>query len=270
MDTLIAISQGLGLAVAAGFFSSAPLAVGASVAALGYADGSLGFADDTSTVVALWALAAVELAADAIWPGAEAGARLVRRVGRRRPRLRAGRGRCGALRRPADRWAGRRCGRDQPAPDPDSRHPRRWGRARHGGDRGRRRGRRGRDRRDTDRGHRPDRGGRARCSPARAAATRRSTRACGCCGRSRGPVRAPHLQSGHSHAETRDSRRHRRPRARRSSTARSPPGARPRSTAPPGARSRTDACMSTFPSLTPVCLSALVTGCTRSERASPA
>lgn len=80
MDTLIAISQGLGLAVAAGFFSSAPLAVGASVAALGYADGSLSFADDTSTVVALWALAAVELAADAIWPGAEAGARLVRRV----------------------------------------------------------------------------------------------------------------------------------------------------------------------------------------------
>src|SRR5436190_979965 len=80
MDTLNAISQGLGLAVAAGFFSSAPLAVGASVAALGYADGSLSFADDTSTVVALWALAAVELAADAIWPGAEAGARLVRRV----------------------------------------------------------------------------------------------------------------------------------------------------------------------------------------------
>jgi hypothetical protein len=80
MDLVYAVSQGLGLAVAAGFFASAPLAVGASFAALGFADGSLGFADDGPTVIALWVLAAVELAADAVWPGAEAGARLVRRV----------------------------------------------------------------------------------------------------------------------------------------------------------------------------------------------
>src|SRR5438067_4881826 len=80
METLCAISQGLGLAVAAGFFSSAPLAVAASTAALGYADGSLSFADDTGTVILLWVLVAVELAVDAIWPGAEAGARLLRRV----------------------------------------------------------------------------------------------------------------------------------------------------------------------------------------------
>ena len=80
MDTVYAISQGLGLAVAAGFFSSAPLAVGASVAAMGDADGAVSFADDTGLVAALWALAALELIADAIWPGAEAGGRLLRRV----------------------------------------------------------------------------------------------------------------------------------------------------------------------------------------------
>ena len=80
MDLVIAISQGLGLAVAAGFLASAPLAVGASAAALGVADSALGFADDPVTVVLLWCLVAVELVADAIWPGAEAGARLVRRV----------------------------------------------------------------------------------------------------------------------------------------------------------------------------------------------
>ena len=43
-DLAIAIGQGLGLAVAAGFFATAPLAVAASVAALGFADGSLGWA----------------------------------------------------------------------------------------------------------------------------------------------------------------------------------------------------------------------------------
>src|SRR5919205_187283 len=80
MDLVIALSQGLGLAVAAGFFASAPLAVGSSIAALGYADGAIGIADDASTVAFLWALAIVEFTADAIWPGAEAGARLVRRV----------------------------------------------------------------------------------------------------------------------------------------------------------------------------------------------
>src|SRR3954451_11560598 len=80
MDLVIALSQGLGLAVAAGFFASAPLAVGSSVAALGFADGAVDIADDTSTVAFLWALAIVEFAADAIWPGAEAGAKLLRRV----------------------------------------------------------------------------------------------------------------------------------------------------------------------------------------------
>jgi len=80
MDLAIAISQGLGLAVAAGFLASAPLAVGSSAAALGVADSALGFADDAVTVVLLWILVAVELVVDAIWPGAEAGGRLLRRV----------------------------------------------------------------------------------------------------------------------------------------------------------------------------------------------
>src|SRR4051794_41524988 len=81
MDLAIAIGQGLGLAVAAGFFATAPLAVASSVAALGFADGSLGWADDPLTVALLWVLAGIELAADAIWPGAEAGGRLLRRGG---------------------------------------------------------------------------------------------------------------------------------------------------------------------------------------------
>jgi hypothetical protein len=80
MHLVIALSQGLGLAVAAGFFASAPLAVGSSVAALGFADGALDIADDATTVAVLWAVAIVEFIADAIWPGAEAGAKLLRRV----------------------------------------------------------------------------------------------------------------------------------------------------------------------------------------------
>jgi hypothetical protein len=80
MDLVIAISQGLGLAVAAGLFSTAPLAVGGTAAATGLADSARGFADDGITLVVLWVATAVELAADAIWPGAEAGARLARRV----------------------------------------------------------------------------------------------------------------------------------------------------------------------------------------------
>src|SRR4051812_50186895 len=79
MDLAIAIGQGLGLAVAAGFFATAPLAVASSVAALGFADGSLAWADDPLTVALLWVLAGIELVADAIWPGAEAGGRLLRR-----------------------------------------------------------------------------------------------------------------------------------------------------------------------------------------------
>ena len=50
MDLAIALSQGLGLAVAAGFFATAPLAIGSSAAALGVADGALPFADDPLTV----------------------------------------------------------------------------------------------------------------------------------------------------------------------------------------------------------------------------
>ena len=80
MDLVIAISQGLGLAVAAGFFASAPLAVGASLPRWASPTARWAVADDPLTVVLLWCLAAVELVADAIWPGAEAGARLVRRV----------------------------------------------------------------------------------------------------------------------------------------------------------------------------------------------
>jgi hypothetical protein len=80
MDLVIAISQGLGLAVAAGLISTAPLAVGATAAATGVSDSALGFADDTVTLVVTWVLTAVEVVADAIWPGAEAGARLARRV----------------------------------------------------------------------------------------------------------------------------------------------------------------------------------------------
>jgi hypothetical protein len=80
MDLAIAIGQGLGLAVAAGFLATAPLAIGSSAAAAGVADGSLSFADDTITVALLWALVVVEVVADAIWPGAEAGGRLWRRV----------------------------------------------------------------------------------------------------------------------------------------------------------------------------------------------
>jgi hypothetical protein len=80
MDLVIAIGQGLGLAVAAGFLATAPLAIGSTAAATGVADGSLSFADDTITVALLWALVAIEVVADAIWPGAEAGGRLFRRV----------------------------------------------------------------------------------------------------------------------------------------------------------------------------------------------
>jgi hypothetical protein len=80
VDVAIAISQGLGLAVAAGLLASAPLALTATAAAAGWLRGPLGFADDGITLAAAWALVAVELAADAVWPGAQAGARLGRRV----------------------------------------------------------------------------------------------------------------------------------------------------------------------------------------------
>ena len=80
MDVAIAISQGLGLAVAAGLLASAPLALAATAAAAGWLQGPLSFADDGLTLAVTWALVAAELAADAVWPGAQAGARLGRRI----------------------------------------------------------------------------------------------------------------------------------------------------------------------------------------------
>src|SRR5919198_545471 len=80
MDFVIALSQGLGLAVAAGLLASAPLALAATAAAAGWLRGPLGVADDTATVVVTWALVAGELVVDAVWPGAQAGLRLGRRV----------------------------------------------------------------------------------------------------------------------------------------------------------------------------------------------
>ena len=109
MDLAIAIGQGLGLAVAAGFFATAPLAVAASVAAPGFADGSLGWADDPLTVAPCGRWPASSVPADAVWPGAQAGARLLRRGGRRWPRVRARGRRPVAVRGPGGRRRGRRC-----------------------------------------------------------------------------------------------------------------------------------------------------------------
>jgi hypothetical protein len=80
MDLVIALGQGLGLAAAAGLLATAPFAVAATAAALGWLEGPLGIADDGIVVAATWALVAVELAVDAVWPGAQAGFRLGRRV----------------------------------------------------------------------------------------------------------------------------------------------------------------------------------------------
>ena len=70
MDLLIAISQGLGLAVAAGFLAAAPLALGSTAARLGFAHSALGFASDPITLAVTWALAIIEIITDVIWPGA--------------------------------------------------------------------------------------------------------------------------------------------------------------------------------------------------------
>ena len=80
MNLLIAISQGLGLAVAAGFLAAAPLALGSTAARLGFAHSALGFASDPITLAVTWALAIIEIITDVIWPGAFAGAMLIRRV----------------------------------------------------------------------------------------------------------------------------------------------------------------------------------------------
>ncbi|HEY7259579.1 MAG TPA: hypothetical protein VH459_10935 [Gaiellales bacterium] len=80
MDVLIALGQGLGLAAAAGLLASAPLAAGSTAASLGWLSGPLGIADDAIVVAATWVLVVVEVAVDAVWPGAQAGFRLGRRV----------------------------------------------------------------------------------------------------------------------------------------------------------------------------------------------
>jgi hypothetical protein len=80
MDLVIAISQGLGLAAAAGLLATAPIAVGATAATQGWLEHPLTFAGDAAVVAVAWALVVVELAADAVWPGAQAGLRLGRRI----------------------------------------------------------------------------------------------------------------------------------------------------------------------------------------------
>jgi uncharacterized membrane protein YkvA (DUF1232 family) len=80
MDLVIAISQGLGLAAAAGLLAAAPLALAATAATQGWLNAPLGFADDAATVAVAWALVAIELIADSVWPGAQAGLRLGRRI----------------------------------------------------------------------------------------------------------------------------------------------------------------------------------------------
>ena len=80
MHLLIAIGQGLGLAAAAGLLASAPLALAATAANLGWLDGPLSFAGRPWLVAVTWAAVLVELVVDAAWPGAQAGARLARRV----------------------------------------------------------------------------------------------------------------------------------------------------------------------------------------------
>lgn len=80
MDLVIAISQGLGLAAAAGLLSAAPFAVGATAATQGWLEAPLGFAGNAVVVAVAWVLVVVELVADWVWPGAQAGLRLGRRI----------------------------------------------------------------------------------------------------------------------------------------------------------------------------------------------
>jgi signal transduction histidine kinase len=80
MDLLIALSQGLGLAVAAGFVGAPPVAIGATAASADLADSSASVADESWLLIVAWAAAAVELVADAVWPGAQAGVRLARKA----------------------------------------------------------------------------------------------------------------------------------------------------------------------------------------------
>ena len=78
--TCSSLRQGLGLAVAAGFVAAPPVAFGATAAYYGLDTGALDFAANGFVVAVAWIASAVELAVDAVWPGAQAGAKLVRRA----------------------------------------------------------------------------------------------------------------------------------------------------------------------------------------------
>ena len=80
MDLIIAVSQGLGLSAAAGLLAAAPLAVGATAASQGWLEDPLHMTGEGITVAITWALVLTELLIDALWPGAQAGVRLGRRI----------------------------------------------------------------------------------------------------------------------------------------------------------------------------------------------
>ncbi len=80
MDLVIAISQGLGLAAAAGLLAAAPLAVASTAATQGWLESPLHFAGNAIVVAVTWVLVGIELVADSVWPGAQAGVRLGRRI----------------------------------------------------------------------------------------------------------------------------------------------------------------------------------------------
>lgn len=80
MHTAIAIGQGLGLAAAAGLLATAPLAIAATAAREGWLESPVHDAAKTALLIATWVLVVLELVIDAVWPGAQAGARLLRRV----------------------------------------------------------------------------------------------------------------------------------------------------------------------------------------------
>ena len=122
VDTVIAVGQGLGLAAAAGLISAAPVAIGATAATQDLLEDPASFASRAWLVAIAWAAVVIELVADAVWPGAGAGGRLIRRViaGGLAFELAAGWG--GAVRRPCDRrawwprpwvWACGACGRER-------------------------------------------------------------------------------------------------------------------------------------------------------------
>lgn len=80
MDAAIAIGQGLGLAAAAGLLAAGALALTTTAASEGWLQSPLSFAGREWLVALTWALVVVEVGIDAVWPGAQAGARLWRRV----------------------------------------------------------------------------------------------------------------------------------------------------------------------------------------------